>query len=187
MIIRTNVLIYLWRRYQYPVLNNSGGWSESTKAGEYSTGGIDLIPTPDRNRAAIACVHIPNFMWQVELIRRPELVNRPAIIVGENGSIASKGAQSVLDWSAELGPKMSRGMPLSEALAIVRKDVLLLEPDMPLYRHTFSEVLIGLEARCPDVEPDTERADSYGFGRAYIGIWGLDRLYGDDAHVVRAL
>ena len=126
-------------------------------------------------------------MWQVELIRRPELVNRPAIIVGENGSIASKGAQSVLDWSPELGPKMSRGMPLSEALAIVRKDVLLLEPDMPLYRHTFGEVLIGLEARCPDVEPDTERADSYGLGRAYIGIWGLDRLYGDDAHVVRAL
>ena len=149
------------------------------------------MPTLDGKRAAVACVQIPNFMWQVELIRRHELADRPAIIVGENGANAGKGAQSVLDWSPEFGPKMTnnftRGMPLSEALAIARKDVLLLEPDMPLYRRTFGEVLVELEARCPDVEPDTESADSYGLGRAYIGIWGLDRLYGDDAHVVRAL
>ncbi|MCX8213909.1 MAG: hypothetical protein OTJ97_05280 [SAR202 cluster bacterium] len=149
------------------------------------------MPTLDGKRAAVACVQIPNFMWQVELIRRPELADRPAIIVGENGANAGKGAQSVLDWSPEFGPKMTnnftRGMPLSEALAIARKDVLLLEPDMPLYRRTFGEVLVELEARCPEVEPDTESADSYGLGRAYIGIWGLDRLYGDDAHVVRAL
>ena len=77
------------------------------------------MPTLNGKRAAVACVQIPNFMWQVELIRRPELVDRPAIIVGENGANAGKGAQSVLDWSPELGPKMSRGMPLSEALATV--------------------------------------------------------------------
>lgn len=145
------------------------------------------MPTLDGKRAAVACIHIPNFMWQVESLRRPDLAGRPTIIVGETGANAGKGAQSVLDWSPDLGTKMSRGMPLSEALADARKDVTLLEPDMPLYRRTFGEVLTQLEARCPDVEPDSEYAENSGLGRAYIGIWGLDRLYGDDAQVVRAL
>ncbi|MBT4074928.1 MAG: hypothetical protein HOE75_14740 [Chloroflexi bacterium] len=149
------------------------------------------MPTLDGKRAAVACIHIPNFMWQVESLRRPDLVGRPTIIVGETGAAASKGGQSVLDWSPDLGSKMSptftRGMPLSEALADARKDVTLLEPDMPLYRRTFGEVLTQLEARCPDVEPDAEYAENSGLGRAYIGIWGLERLYGDDAQVVRAL
>ncbi|HJM54249.1 MAG TPA: hypothetical protein QGI07_09555 [Dehalococcoidia bacterium] len=153
------------------------------------------MPTLDGKRAAVACIHIPNFMWQVESLRRPELADRPVIIVGESGANVGKGAQFVLDWSPELGQKSSgtssqkftRGMPLSEALADARKDVTLLEPDIPLYRRIFAEVLTALEARCPDVEPDTESAESYGLGRAYVGIWGLERLYGDDAQVVRAL
>ncbi|MDP6823833.1 MAG: hypothetical protein QF554_11155 [Dehalococcoidia bacterium] len=145
------------------------------------------MPTLDGKRAAVACIHIPNFMWQVESLRRPDQAGKPAIIVGETGANAGKGAQSVLDWSPDLGTKFTRGMPLSEALADARKDVTLLEPDIPLYRRTFGEVLTSLEARCPDVEPDTESAESYGLGRAYVGIWGLDRLYGDDAQVVRAL
>ena len=145
------------------------------------------MPTLDGTRAAVACIHIPNFMWQVESLRRPELAGRPVIIVGQTGTGTGKGGQSVLDWSPDLGPKMSRGMPLSEALSGARRDVALLEPDMPLYRRVFGEVLDTLEARCPDVEPDAESPESYGLGRVYIGIWGLDRLYGDDAQVVRAL
>ncbi|MCH8236373.1 MAG: hypothetical protein IIC29_09655, partial [Chloroflexi bacterium] len=70
------------------------------------------MPTLDGTRAAVACIHIPNFMWQVESLRRPELAGRPVIIVGQTGTGTGKGGQSVLDWSPDLGPKMSRGMPL---------------------------------------------------------------------------
>jgi DNA polymerase-4/protein ImuB len=70
-------------------------------------------------------------------------------------------------------------MPLNEALSR-QSGVALMEPDMPHYRLAFGRILKALEERCPDVEDD-------GLGRAYIGIWGLEKLYGDDAHVVRVL
>ncbi len=100
---------------------------------------------------------------------------RPVIIVNPANA---GGGRTVLDWSPGM-QGMTAGMPLSEALSRNR-DAALLEPDMPRYRLVFEEVLRALESRCPDVE-------EAGLGRAFVGIWGLEGLYGDDARVVQAL
>jgi len=86
--------------------------------------------------------------------------------------------RTVLDCSPRL-EGIVPGMPLSEALS-QHRGISLLEPDMPCYRLTFERVLRALEERCPDVEEDS-------YGRAFVGIWGFEGLYGDDAHIVRVL
>ncbi|MBI4220770.1 MAG: hypothetical protein HY682_11545 [Chloroflexi bacterium] len=144
----------------------------------------------------IACIHLPHFPWQTEVVRRPELAKRPAIIVGyetpgsqpsrsslsfvreSNGSLQPSRPRIVLDCSPDLQGVLP-GMPLNEALSR-NPGVALIEPDMPHYQLAFDRALKALAERCPDVEDD-------GLGRAYVGIWGLEGLYGDDAQVVRVL
>jgi len=70
-------------------------------------------------------------------------------------------------------------MPLTEALSR-NKGVRLIEPDIPRYRLIFERILKALETRVPDVE-------DAGLGVAYAGIWGLEKLYGDDARVIHVL
>jgi len=144
-------------------------------------------------RGPVACIHLPHFSWQVEVARRPELAGQPLIIVGyEDPGLSTGGAagriairpntraavRTVLDCSPRL-EGIVPGMPLSEALS-QHRGISLLEPDMPCYRLTFERVLRALEERCPDVEEDS-------YGRAFVGIWGFEGLYGDDAHIVRVL
>lgn len=71
------------------------------------------------------------------------------------------------------------GMPLTEAMSRHR-GVLLIEADTPLYALVFDEIIENLEHLVPDIEATAP-------GLAYVGIWGLEGLYGDDAHVVRLL
>ncbi len=85
---------------------------------------------------------------------------------------------TVLDCSPDLRGVIP-GMPLSEALSR-NKGARLIEPDMPHYRLTFERILKAIETRVPDVE-------DAGLGTAYAGIWGLEKLYGDDARVVHVL
>ena len=154
---------------------------------------------------ALACLRIPNFPWQVEVARKPELHDRSAIIAGEaldlgeeltsmaNSSgasgtkassksskknSASLSARVVLAASPNLTDVMP-GMPLSEATSRHR-GVLIIEADTPLYALVFDEIIENLEQLVPDIE-------AAALGLAYVGIWGLERLYGDDAHVVRLL
>ena len=123
----------------------------------------------------VACVLIPHFPWQTEVRRNPDLEGQSALII----NIASNGSgRTVLDWSPDIEGVLS-GMPLQEALSR-NKGALIIEPDMSHYEVAFGRLLKALEERCPDVEDD-------GLGRAYIGIWGLEGLYGDDARVVQIL
>jgi len=147
----------------------------------------------------LACLRIPNFPWQVEIMRKPELHDRSAIVagkaldlaeeltaaVGTSGTAASKAAAKnslsarvVLAASPDLTDVMP-GMPLTEATSRHR-GVLIIEADTPLYALVFDEIIENLEQLVPDIEAAAP-------GLAYVGIWGLESLYGDDAHVVRLL
>ena len=123
----------------------------------------------------VACVLIPHFPWQTEVRRNPDLESQSALII----NIASNGSgRTILDWSPDIEGVLP-GMPLQEALSR-NKGALIIEPDMSHYEVAFGRLLKALEERCPDVEDD-------GLGRAYVGIWGLEGLYGDDARVVQIL
>jgi len=141
----------------------------------------------------LACLRIPNFPWQVEVARKPELQNRSAIVAGKvldlseeltstatgSGSGAdSLSARVVLAASPDLSDVMP-GMPLTEATSRHR-GVLIIEADTPLYALVFDDIVENLERLVPDIEAAAP-------GLAYVGIWGLEGLYGDDAHIVRLL
>ena len=153
---------------------------------------VGLRPAPsvravDQNARVIACLRIPNFPWQVEVARKPELQDRSAIVAGRaidlaeeltNSDSDSLSVHVVLAASPDLADAMP-GMPLTEAMSRHR-GVLLIEADTPLYALVFDEIIENLEHLVPDIEATAP-------GLAYVGIWGLEGLYGDDAHVVRLL
>jgi DNA polymerase-4 len=150
----------------------------------------------------LACLRIPNFPWQVEVARNPELHDRSAIIAGKaldldeeltniSGGLGIKAsslssskasnslsARVVLAASPNLTDVMPR-MPLIEATSR-HHGMLIIEADTPLYALVFDEIIENLEQLVPDIEAAAP-------GLAYVGIWGLESLYGDDAHVVRLL
>ena len=129
-------------------------------------------------------------------MRKPELAEHSAIVVGKTLDLAedmmsmppgssansktdnSLSARVVLAASPDLTDVMP-GMPLAEAAARHRR-VLVIEADTPLYALVFDEIIENLERLVPDIEAASP-------GLAYVGIWGLEGLYGNDAQVVRLL
>lgn len=88
---------------------------------------ISNLETPPASRRAtfgqsgrpIACLRIPNFPWQVEVARRPELQDRSAIVAGRaidlseelvNSDDTALSARVVLAAS----PDLADDMPLEE-------------------------------------------------------------------------
>ncbi len=141
----------------------------------------------------IACIRIPNFCWQAEACRRPFAgEGRPALVTGTSADLPGSGFEIdsapgkskpasdriVLDCSPGL-PGVVPGMPLAEAVSR-HKGATLIQADLPHYTAVFEAWLDALERVVPDVE-------NAGPGTAYVGIWGLEGLYGDDANVVRVL
>ena len=151
----------------------------------------DLSVNVPKAPRPLACLRIPNFPWQVEVARKPELHDRSAIIAGKAldlseeltnmpgaGGADSLSARVVLAASPDLSDVIP-GMPLSEATS-KHRGLLIIEADTPLYALVFDDIIENLERLVPDIEAAAP-------GLVYVGIWGLEGLYGDDAHVVRLL
>ena len=123
--------------------------------------------------SSLACVLVTHLPVKAEVRRYPELRGKPVIITESYGS-----KDLVLDSSPEargVGP----GMPLQEAMARC-KEAVLLQADGPHYNDAFGGLLQALEMRSPLVE----RAD---MGCAYVGLEGLDLMYGGEARVIASL
>ena len=121
----------------------------------------------------IACVLITHLPIKAELKRRPELVGQPVLIVEEAGS-----KRQVLDYSAD-AKGVAQGMPVQEAVSICQ-EATIIEADQSHYHNAFDEVLDALEQRSPLVEPSD-------LGCAYVGLDGLEVLYGSEARVITSL
>lgn len=139
----------------------------------------------------IACLRIPNYAWQIEAERSPELRKCSIIIAGKvfdlpnkltstrnNSGIKSPSTSIVFETSPDL-TDVTLGMPLNEATAN-HHDALVIEADTTFYDLVFEEIIEKLKHLIPDIEVA-------GPGLVYVGIWGVKKLYGDDAHVVRLL
>ena len=121
----------------------------------------------------IACVLITHLAMKAELRRRPTLRNRPVIITA-----GSSQGHLVLDASPQATDVVA-GMPLQEALSRC-KGATLLEADEPHYRLVFDRMVRRLLQRSPVIEKG-------GLGCAYVGVAGLEAMYGGEARVVAAL
>ena len=121
----------------------------------------------------IACVLITHLPMKAELRRHADLRGKPVIITE-----GSDSSQIVLDRSPE-ATGVFTGMPLQEALSRC-KGATLLQADEPYYQKTFNRVLVALSQRSPLVE----RAE---IGCAYVGLDGLDAMYGGEPRLISAL
>jgi DNA polymerase-4 len=95
------------------------------------------------------------------------------LIVQELGS-----RRVVLDWSPQ-ARGLTQGMPLQEARSLCQGSTLL-EADEPYYQAVFNEILDSLAQRSPLVEGAV-------VGCAYVGLDGLELMYGSEARLTTAL
>ena len=121
----------------------------------------------------IACVLVTHLPIKAELRRYPELRGRPVVITESYGS-----KELVLDSSSEARGVIS-GMSLQEAVSRC-KDTVLLQADAPYYESGFNALVHSLEQRSPLVE----KAE---LGSAYVGLDGLEAMYGGEARLITSL
>ncbi|MEX0762536.1 MAG: hypothetical protein WD208_01315 [Dehalococcoidia bacterium] len=136
------------------------------------------MPFPSTCNDAVACLWLPHFAWQAEALRKPGLKEPGCHALITTGSDGSPSGRVVLDHSPQMAGVLP-GMSLNEAIAR-QPHAQLVEADPAHYEELFNEVISTLEQRVPDVE-------DAGPGLAYASLRGLERLYGDDANLVRLL
>ena len=121
----------------------------------------------------IACILITNLPLKAEMRRHTELRDRPVIVFADSGR-----GPHVLDSSLDAAGVVA-DMPLQEAISRC-KDAVLIEADQPYYHTVFDGIIDSLFQRSPLVERS-------GLGCAYVGVHGLEAIYGDEARTMIAL
>lgn len=124
----------------------------------------------------MACLWLPHFMWQLEVIETPELLDRSVVIAGDDPQGGSNLV--VLDRAPGLGT-VEIGMTISAAKSRCR-DLVLVQANT-LFAEEQTDALAD---RLQDIIPDVEVSEP---GLIYVGIWGAELLYGSDGDIVKLL
>ncbi len=120
------------------------------------------------------CVWIPLFPLRCEGERRPDLAGRPtALLAPEDGRRVWQASPLARRQGVRTGLTVGQAIGLCPTLA-------LLEPDPVYYDERFARLLLQLEAVSPVIEP-------VEVGRAYVGVDGLEGLYGPPARQVEVI
>lgn len=121
----------------------------------------------------VACILISHFALKAEIQRRPELRSKRVLIAKTRGK-----EQTVVDFSPALAG-VRKGMLLEQALSIAG-DTQVLEEDGELYKRVFKDIVSALLQYSPLVECSE-------IGLVYVGLEGLEPLYGGNARLVASL
>ncbi|MFP3947363.1 MAG: DNA polymerase Y family protein [Longimicrobiales bacterium] len=127
-----------------------------------------------RGSARALCLWLPTFELRLELVRSPELdTTSVALLAPEEGSRRTIWQVSERAHTAGVrsGQLVSRAVGLCPSLT-------LLEPDPAHYDAARSEMVRALTEVSPVVEPA-------GRGRVFLGMDGLERLYGSPKNQAR--
>ena len=121
----------------------------------------------------VACVLITHLRAKVELGRQPHLAGEPVLIVDR-----SQTRPLVVDRSpAALG--VAAGMTLEQARSRQASGVVL-AADAAAYRRVFRQLLSALQGV-------SDRVEAAELGTAYVGLDGLEAMYGGEARLVNTL
>ncbi|MYC29282.1 MAG: hypothetical protein F4X65_04225 [Chloroflexi bacterium] len=121
----------------------------------------------------VACALISHFRVKAELKREPHLEGLPVIIVDRDHT-------RPLAIDSSIGSSvMVPGTTLEQALAL-RPDAVVVEADEPHYRRVFRQVLNSLLGV-------SDRVEDSDLGTAWVGIDGLEQMYGGEARLVATL
>ncbi len=127
--------------------------------------------------AGIACILFPHVRAQIELARRPELAERPIVIVERPGD-RPNSRRRVVDVLPALAP-ISSGMTPEQVLSQVPEAVIV-EADEPGYQREFEQVLAALDEV-------SDRVEGAELGVVYVGLDGLAAMHGGEAPMLDAL
>ena len=120
------------------------------------------------------CLWIPSFPLRAEEARRPDLADRPtALLTPEDTRRIWQASPLARRQGVQPGLTVSQAIGLCPTLALI-------EPDPVFYDERFATLLLRLE----DVSPVVEPAE---LGRAYVGVDGLEGLYGTPERVVEVI
>ena len=121
----------------------------------------------------IACILVTHLPAKVEMRRQPHLKDRPVLIVDR-----SQGRALVSDhFPAASG--VAAGMAVEMALSR-QADGIVLEADEAAYRREFHRMLQSLQGA-------SDRVEGAELGIVYVGLDGLETMYGGEARLVTTL
>ena len=120
----------------------------------------------------LLCILLPHFPLRCEVLRQPGLDGYPAAVTHAVGS-----QRLVLDCSP--GLEIDRDMPLQQALSL-HSEIEVIHANMPYYWSVFNDILDRLELKSPLVE-------GFELGDIYVGLTGLELLYGSDDALASAI
>ena len=126
-----------------------------------------------RDKMKVACALITHLRVKAELKRQPHLEDLPTIIVDR-----SQTRPLVIDSSPK-APAVAIGTTLEQALSH-QPNAIVVEADDPHYRRVFQQVLTTLLGV-------SDRVEAAELGTVYVGIDGLEPMYGGEARLVTTL
>ena len=160
----------------------SKGWALQARRTEPEPGWqTDPLPlrssrTPSGSRRAL-CLWLPTFELRLELVRSPEL-DATSVALLSPGESTRRTIWQVSERAHEAGVRP--GQLVSQAVSLCTS-LTLLEPDPAHYDAAAGTMLEALTEITPVLEPA-------GHGRVFLGMDGLDRLFGPpERQVERAL
>ena len=120
------------------------------------------------------CLWLPTFELRLELVRSPELDRTSVVLLSPDDGVR-RTVWQVSERAHEAGVRP--GQLVSQAVSLC-PSLTLLEPDPAHYDAAVEAMLETLSGVTPVVEPAAER------GRVFLGMDGLERLYGPPPHQV---
>lgn len=142
------------RHYSVPTHLTDGGWESSASASH-------------RGSRHALCLWLPTFELRLELVRSPELDSTSVALLSPNET-TRRTVWQVSERASHSGVRP--GQLVSQAVSL-NPSLTFLEPDPAHYDATQEELLEALAELSPIIEPA-------GRGRVFVGMDGLERLYG---------
>lgn len=122
------------------------------------------------------CLWLPTFELRLELVRSPEL-DATSVALLKNGESTRREIWQVSERASFAG--VEPGQLISEAIGLC-PSLTLLEPDPAHYDATVRELVHAISEVSPVVDPEEH-------GRVFVGMDGLQRLYGAPERQVRKI
>ncbi|NJD20785.1 MAG: hypothetical protein FIA95_16055, partial [Gemmatimonadetes bacterium] len=142
---------------------------QSGASGAAGSAFVAASATPGSRRAL--CLWLPTFELRLELVRAPEL-DATSVALLSPGESTRRTVWQVSERAHDAGVR--EGQLLSQAVSLC-PTLTLLEPDPAHYDASVDAMLDALAELTPVVEPA-------GRGRVFLGMDGLERLYGPPLH-----
>jgi DNA polymerase-4/protein ImuB len=160
-----------------PTHLNGRGWVQYNTPSEPPDTAPSSRPAYSQSNRTALCLWLPTFELRLELVRSPELDSTSVALLSE-GEHTRRTIHQVSERAHEAGVRP--GQRVSQAVSLCPA-LTLLEPDPAHYEAATDILLETLTEISPVLEPA-------GRGRVFLGMDGLDRLFGPPSRQVeRAL